>query len=445
MTKSSVFQDIPINRIRPSAHQGRKQFDPTRLRELAESMRAEGLLEPIIVRVSGGGDTKTRGRGATTSSPRPRVPASPRPMYELISGERRLRAAKILGWKTIEAKIIEVADEATAAVKGLIENLQREDLNPIEEAEGFAKLHQLDRKKWNQGAIAKAIGKTQGYVSQSIMLLTLPGDLQENIRRLIISRSHGLELARLPTPELQYQIASQIKDVLTAKETRRLVDQVLNQPNRPPATGHRPPSDLEPFPELWKRWLADPAVARLGSWGIRYLGKWRWSLEIRLGIGDVIGEGDGITAQQFQKYLAQWLARFAAGLGVGKAPAQEPTLTDFLQAKGKKRQALGRILKAKNARLAEVLRQKLPRLTPQEASREKARQDAVEAEAKSALDQDLEIYRAADAAHAKEEVETQKTMKALQRESDRRLKKLLQEMPPAERAKTLKQLKPPQP
>src|SRR5579872_5379223 len=106
---SSVFQLIPIDHIRSSPHQARKAFDPDSLRSLADSLQQEGLIQPITVRL---------------------LPETEN-AYELVSGERRLRAAKLLGWTTIEAKIIQVISEGEAAAKGLIENLQREDLNPI--------------------------------------------------------------------------------------------------------------------------------------------------------------------------------------------------------------------------------------------------------------------------------------------------------------------------
>src|SRR5437762_3128271 len=98
------YQVIPLEQIRPSSHQARKYFDEAKLKGLAESMKQEGQQQAITVREVQGG-------------------------YELISGERRVRAAKLLGWTNLEAKIIKTASEAEAAAKGLVENIQREDLN----------------------------------------------------------------------------------------------------------------------------------------------------------------------------------------------------------------------------------------------------------------------------------------------------------------------------
>src|ERR1700690_3438222 len=111
---SPSIEALPLEKIYTSPPQMRKDFDPMALRDLARSMREEGLIQPITVRKMG-------------------------EAFELVVGERRLRAAQILGWKAIEARVIEISDE-DAAVKGLIENLQRSDLTPVEEARGFKQL-----------------------------------------------------------------------------------------------------------------------------------------------------------------------------------------------------------------------------------------------------------------------------------------------------------------
>src|SRR5450759_1238027 len=113
-TPPPSIEQLPLEKIYTSPHQMRKQFDPMALRDLARSMKQEGLIQPITVRKMGAA-------------------------YELVVGERRLRAAQILGWKSLDARIIEISDE-DAAVKGLIENLQRADLSPVEEAKGYKQL-----------------------------------------------------------------------------------------------------------------------------------------------------------------------------------------------------------------------------------------------------------------------------------------------------------------
>ena len=211
--RPAVFQSISIDQIRPAAHQARKTFDEESIKALADSMKEEGLLQPITVR-QGGDD------------------------YELISGERRLRAAKLLGWTSIDAKIIQTVSEAEAAAKGMVENLQRVDLNPIEEAEGFKELNQLDPKYWDQPQIGKITGRSQEYVSLSLKLLGLPQTVLESIRRRILSRSHALELLRFSDPKQQEEAANQaVAKGLSQKETRQLVGYMLDKGK---STSHDP-------------------------------------------------------------------------------------------------------------------------------------------------------------------------------------------------------------
>ena len=182
---SSKLQMVSISLIKPSPHQARKIFDEENLWKLAESMRQEGLIQPITVRqlLPTAGDRIDPG-------------------YELVSGERRMRAAKLLGWSLIEARIISVISEGEVAAKGLIENLQREDLNPIEEAEGFAQLNQVDPTYWTHERVAQVTGKSRVYITQSLSLLRLPDAIKEDVRRRTYSRGHALEIARLPGSSL---------------------------------------------------------------------------------------------------------------------------------------------------------------------------------------------------------------------------------------------------
>src|SRR5271154_3670305 len=144
-TRSSPsLEQLPLEKIFTSPHQMRKQFDPAALRDLARSMKQEGLIQPITVRKVGGA-------------------------FELVVGERRLRAAHLLDWPTIDARVIDISDE-DAAVKGLIENLQRANLSPIEEAKGYK---QLVDAPYNltQEAIAQRVGKSQTVIARALALL----------------------------------------------------------------------------------------------------------------------------------------------------------------------------------------------------------------------------------------------------------------------------------
>jgi ParB family transcriptional regulator, chromosome partitioning protein len=230
-----IVKALPISQIHPSPHQARKMFDNDNLRGLAESMKQEGLLNPVVVRKVGS-------------------------TYELISGERRLRAAKLLSWPTLEAKVIGTVSEAEAAAKGLIENIQREDLNTIEEAEGYRELNRLDPKYWNQNKIAQNCGKTQGHVSEFLRFLTLPEGVKGYIRRRILSAGHAAELIRIKKPNAQKKLAHRIiKGKWSVMQTRDAVDRKLGK--KPPLSAEgKEQKAKDPFASVWPT----------GDWKIDY-------------------------------------------------------------------------------------------------------------------------------------------------------------------------------
>ncbi len=240
-----IVKSIPLSQIVPSPHQARKTFDIENLKGLAESMKQEGLLNPVVVRKIGTG-------------------------YELISGERRLRAAKLLGWPSLEAKVIGTVSEAEAAAKGLIENIQREDLNTIEEAEGYRELNRLDPKYWTQSKIAQNCGKTQGHVSEFLRYLSLPEVVKGYIRRRILSAGHAAELIRLHKPLEQKALAQKIlRNKLSVMQTRDAIDR--KQGKKPPLRSETPvvkPQD--PLSDVWSTLQNNPATAPEGHWDVAY-------------------------------------------------------------------------------------------------------------------------------------------------------------------------------
>jgi len=216
---------MPLSQIKLSPYQARKHFNENTLRTLAESMRHEGLIEPVVVRPVETG-------------------------FELISGERRFRAARMLGWANIETKVIKTVSEAEAAAKGLIENLQRESLNPIEEAEGFSLLNRLDPKYWTQDKIAEVAGKDKSYVSRSFSLLELPKWVKDQLQHDNFSRSHAIELTRLPSPELQIEAAKQMGE-LSYKETQSLINSILKRKNNAKLT-RKQNARVDPLQQVWE-------------------------------------------------------------------------------------------------------------------------------------------------------------------------------------------------
>jgi ParB family chromosome partitioning protein len=177
---------IAVDRIRPSRHQRRRRFDEARLRGLAESIRMEGVIEPLIVREMEGG-------------------------YELIAGERRWRAARLAQWEKVPARVLQVVSEGEANVKGMLTDLQRVALNPIEEAEALRDLNRTDGSYWNFERIAQVTGRDQAYLERAMKLLELPGDIQEDVRAGKLTRDQAIAIGRLPR-ELQPQIRSLLSD-----------------------------------------------------------------------------------------------------------------------------------------------------------------------------------------------------------------------------------------
>ena len=183
---------LPLREIEPDPAQPRKQFDDDALNQLADSITENGLLQPIAVR------PKKLGTG-----------------YIIIAGERRWRAARLAGLDEVPVIIKDVSDEQAAAL-ALIENLQREDLNPIEVAEGCHQL--IEKYGLTQETAAKKLGKSRSSVTNSLRLLALPQEVRHKVSEGILSAGHAKVLLGLPTQELMQQAA----DGLNVRQTEAL-------------------------------------------------------------------------------------------------------------------------------------------------------------------------------------------------------------------------------
>lgn len=175
----NIVLHIPVQNIRPNPHQPRKEFRQDSLEELAGSIKKHGLIQPITVRYIG------------------------EKRFELISGERRLRATKLAGRDEIPAYIREVDDEEVISF-ALIENIQREDLNPIEVAMGYKRL--VDELDYTQSEVAEKVGKNRTTVTNMLRLLTLPAFIQAGLRDEKISMGHARALISIEDPEDQERI-----------------------------------------------------------------------------------------------------------------------------------------------------------------------------------------------------------------------------------------------
>lgn len=202
--KSNEVLQIPSRLIVPNPHQPRKNFNWDDLEGLAESIHYNGLLQPITVR------KRDDGR------------------YELISGERRLRACKMAGISAIPSIVIDI-DEEKSAVLAVLENLQREDLHFFEEAEAIERL--IKGFGMSQDEVAKKLGKSQSALSNKLRLLRLPNDVRYNITLYGLTERHARALLRLPTTALMNQIIDTIAEQgLTVSETEQMIADLLKKP-----------------------------------------------------------------------------------------------------------------------------------------------------------------------------------------------------------------------
>lgn len=193
-------QAIPVHLVTAGKYQPRQEFEEEALAELAESISVHGLLQPIVVR-----------RGAVG--------------YEVIVGERRLRACKRLGWEVIPAIIRDVEDKEAAEL-ALIENLQRADLHVFEIAEGYERL--LSEFELTQEELAKRLGISQANVANKIRLLKLPLSVRDIISREMLSERHGRALLKLEQEDLQLKALEQVVgEGLSVKQTEELIQLLL--------------------------------------------------------------------------------------------------------------------------------------------------------------------------------------------------------------------------
>ncbi len=203
------FRTIPIAQVRPNPFQPRREFKPEELTDLENSIRASGLLQPVTVRERPDGG------------------------FELVAGERRFRAATRLGWSEIPA-IVKALDDREMLTLALIENLQRSDLNPLDEALGFQRL--LDEFALTQQQVADAVGKDRSTVANLLRVLQLPEGIKRLLRDGQISLGHARALLAMPTERLMLDTAKQIVERgLSVREAERIAQEARPADARPKA------------------------------------------------------------------------------------------------------------------------------------------------------------------------------------------------------------------
>lgn len=206
------FQEIKISDIKPNPNQPRTDFSEEKIEELMLSIKKDGLLQPILVRPEGKG-------------------------YQIVAGERRWQSCKRLGHKSIAAKVI-VASDIEAQEIALVENLQRDNLNAIEEARGYQRI--LDLKGCKQKDVAEAVSKNQATISNALRLLNLPEEVQDLMFDGLLTSGHGRAILSIPEEEGRLRLAKKIvEEKLSVREAEALArlfgTQGLERTKRPPA------------------------------------------------------------------------------------------------------------------------------------------------------------------------------------------------------------------
>jgi len=206
---------VAVDRIAPNPYQPRRAFDADSLKELAESIRTRGVLQPILVKKDGAG-------------------------YTLVAGERRFRAAKLAGVTQVPAMILEQLDEADMLQIALVENLQREDLNPMETASAYQAL--IDKCSMTQAQVAERVGKSRAAVANTLRLLTLPEHIRQYVAEGKLNEGHARAILSIPDPMMRDRIAQRI---LTETLSVRQAEGMARQAHRRRLTVKRKAPDIE--------------------------------------------------------------------------------------------------------------------------------------------------------------------------------------------------------
>ena len=212
----SGLQTLKIGEVEPNRDQPRKDFDPEKLELLADSIRQHGLIQPITVR-----ELPSAVNSTVNSS-----------SYQIVAGERRWRAARIAGLEEVPVRIMELTDVQTMQI-ALIENLQREDLNPVEESKGYQEL--IENYSMTQDQLAKVVGRARSSVANALRLLTLPDEVLGLVRRNLLSKGHCKAIMSAQSTASMIRLAKQAAaGELSVRETERLARLTKEAPQTKP-------------------------------------------------------------------------------------------------------------------------------------------------------------------------------------------------------------------
>lgn len=268
------LMEVPVNAVSPNPKQPRTRFDDEGIGSLASSIREVGILQPIVVRKAGAG-------------------------YELIAGERRLRAAKVAGLATIPV-VVRDTDDADTLREALIENIHREDLGPIELAEAFRQL--IEELGLKQEELADRVGVSRSHIANTLRLLQLPMDVQQLLADGKIQAGHARTLLALGDAEAQATLALRIAaEDLSVREVEDLVRRYVDAPSGIPGKAEKPAgppasdSALAEVEELLSEQLATRVQIQMGKARGRVVIEFGSADDLERIVSEIIGSGPGLA------------------------------------------------------------------------------------------------------------------------------------------------------
>ena len=271
--EASGLLEVPVNAVSPNPKQPRTRFDDEAISALATSIREVGILQPIVVRKAGAG-------------------------YELIAGERRLRAAKLAGLATIPV-VVRDTDDADTLREALIENIHREDLGPIELAEAFRQL--LEELGLKQEELADRVGVSRSHIANTIRLLQLPIDVQQLLTDGKLQAGHARTLLTLGDADAQNALALRtVAEDLSVREIEELVRRYVDAPAEKAtmaATADAPPTDttLSEVEEILSEQLATRVQIQMGKKRGRVVIEFGSADDLERIVSEIIGSGPGLA------------------------------------------------------------------------------------------------------------------------------------------------------
>lgn len=270
---STGLLEVPANAIAPNPKQPRSRFDDETLAELAASIREVGILQPIVVRRTSQG-------------------------YEVVTGERRLRAAKLAGLATVPV-VLRDSDDSNLLREALIENIHREDLNPIELGEAFRQL--LDELGLKQEELADRVGVSRSHIANTIRLLALPFEVQQLLTDEKISAGHARALLALADSEAITSLSLRVAaEDLSVRETEEIVRRFIEGPAEPSpkkkaAQPEPTDSDLAEVEEILSEQLATRVVIRMGRKRGQVVIDFGSADDLERIVSEIVGSGPGLA------------------------------------------------------------------------------------------------------------------------------------------------------